>query len=72
VKAYVETSVQQDRSVSADVFANAQFLAQPDELRERLIRRVVQLISTLNDASHIGYGISGATFAAYAALAVPS
>jgi hypothetical protein len=64
--------VQQDWRVSSKVFANGQFSAQPGQLRERLTRRVVQLISTLNDANHIGYGISGTTFAAYAALAVPS
>lgn len=71
VKAYVESSVQQGYRIHADVFAGDYFSTQPDELRSRLTQRAAQIIRALNDANHIGYGITRASFDAYKALAAP-
>lgn len=72
VKAYVETSVSKDRRLDIEAFARERFSAEPGDVRHRLIERVAAIVSSLNDANHVAYGIARDTFDEYGRLQRPN
>lgn len=68
VRSYVETSVSQRRRLDVEAFARERFSAEPGDLQHRLVERVSAIVSSLNDANHIAYGIARDTFNRYEGL----
>lgn len=72
VRSYVEASVSQRCRLDIDAFAREHFSAEPANLRHRLVERVSAIVSSLNDANHIAYGIARDTFDRYERLRPPN
>lgn len=72
VRAYIETSVSRECPLDIDAFARERFSAEPADVRHRLIERVAAIVSSLNDANHIAYGIARDMFDRYGRLPQPN
>ena len=68
VKAYVEKSVAEGRSLDLNSFAAASFREDPEDARLKLIERVTEIVASLHEGNHIAYGISHKLFDAYSQL----
>lgn len=68
VRAYVEASVDARRRLDVAAFARERFSAESAHLQQRLVERISAIVSSLNDANHIAYGIGRETFNRYEGL----
>lgn len=65
VKAYVEFSVSAGMRDDPEAFARDRFPAEPEASRSAVSRRIAEIVRSLHEGNHIGYGISRSLFDRY-------